>query len=93
MRNSSIRPWPIPFQVRCGSLLVKFFIGARIGWGFPRERFQGVAERCVVFSLKESFQLMSNEKNPGCLGYIGDYTTQLYRDYNKPSHDLTLKGT
>ena len=27
---------------------------------------------------------MSNEKNPGCLVYIGDYTTQLYRDYNKP---------
>ena len=26
----------------------------------------------------------SNEKNPGCLGYIGDYTTQLYRDFNKP---------
>ena len=26
------------------------------------------------------FQL-SNEKNLGCLGYIGDYTTQLYRDY------------
>ena len=28
---------------------------------------------------------MSNEKNPGCFVYIGDYTTQLYRDYNKPS--------
>ena len=27
---------------------------------------------------------MSNEKNPGWLGYIGDYTLQLYRDYNKP---------
>ncbi len=27
---------------------------------------------------------MSNEKNPGWLGYIGDYTTQLYRDYNTP---------
>ena len=27
---------------------------------------------------------LSNEKKPGCLGYIGDYTTQLYRDYNKP---------
>ena len=27
---------------------------------------------------------MNNEKNPGCLGYIGDYTTQLYGDYNKP---------
>ena len=24
------------------------------------------------------------EKNPGCLGYIRDYTTQLYGDYNKP---------
>ena len=27
---------------------------------------------------------MSHEKNPGWLGYIRDYTTQLYRDYNKP---------
>ena len=27
---------------------------------------------------------LSNERNPGWLGYIGDYTTQLYRDYNKP---------
>ena len=29
---------------------------------------------------------MSNEKRaPGWLGYIGDYTTQVYRDYNKGS--------
>ena len=27
---------------------------------------------------------LSNEKNSGWLGYIGDYTTQLYRDFNKP---------
>ena len=27
---------------------------------------------------------LSNEKNLGWLGYVGDYTTQLYRDYNKP---------
>ena len=27
---------------------------------------------------------ISQEKNPGWLGYIGDYTTQLYGDYNKP---------
>ena len=25
---------------------------------------------------------LSNEKNP--VGYIGDYTTQVYRDYDKP---------
>ena len=24
---------------------------------------------------------LTNEKSPGCLGYIGDYTTQLYGDY------------
>ena len=29
---------------------------------------------------------MSNEKNPGWLGYIGDYTTQLYRDCNIINH-------
>ena len=27
---------------------------------------------------------VSNEKNLVWLGYIGDYTTQLYGDYNKP---------
>ena len=27
---------------------------------------------------------LSHEKNPGWLGYIGDYTTQLYRDKNNP---------
>ena len=25
---------------------------------------------------------MSHEKNPGWLGFIGDYTIQLYGDYN-----------
>ena len=27
---------------------------------------------------------LRNEKNPGCLGYVGDYTTQLHGDYNDP---------
>ena len=27
---------------------------------------------------------MSNEKNSGCLGYLGDYTTQVCGDYNEP---------
>ena len=42
---------------------------------------------CVVFCFRwllvENEQ-MSNEQNPGCLVYIGDYTTQLCGDYNKP---------
>ena len=29
---------------------------------------------------------LSNDKNLGWLGYIGDYTTQLYRDYNIINH-------
>ena len=32
---------------------------------------------------------VSNEKNPGCLVYIGGYTTQLYRDYFI-SHDIRI---
>ena len=30
------------------------------------------------------FVQMSNETNPGCLGYIGDYTTQVCGDDSKP---------
>ena len=37
------------------------------------------------WKLERGWELqVSNEKNPGCLGYIGDYTAQLYGDYNKP---------
>ena len=32
----------------------------------------------------EKMEHVSNEKKPGCLGYIGGYTTQLCVDYNKP---------
>ena len=42
----------------------------------------------VTFSFSQcsidSQNPMSNEKNPGWLGYIADYTTQVYRDYNRP---------
>ncbi len=27
---------------------------------------------------------MSNEKKTGCLGYVRDYTTQFFGDYNQP---------
>ena len=27
---------------------------------------------------------LSNEQNPGWLGYVGDYATQLYGEYDKP---------
>ena len=39
----------------------------------------------LVWLKKEGQEAqLSNEKNLGWLGYIGDYTIQLYRDYNKP---------
>ncbi len=34
------------------------------------------------FSMRKKSHL-GNEKSPGCLGYVRDYTTQLYRDYNE----------
>ena len=40
----------------------------------------------LPWNISKKHVLKSSEqwKNPGWLGYIGDYTTQLYRDYNKP---------
>ena len=36
---------------------------------------------------------VSNEKRaPGCLGYIRDYATQVYRDYDKPSWGWKVRG-
>jgi len=32
-------------------------------------------------NAKRWTRYQSSDRNPGCLGYIGDYTTQLYRDY------------
>ena len=29
---------------------------------------------------------VSNETNSGCLGFVGDYTTQLCGEYNKLNH-------
>ena len=31
----------------------------------------------------EHFQPPHNKNSTGCLGYIGDYTTQVYRDYKQ----------
>ena len=57
--------------------------------GFPPSNKLGgkLACRSVEPNLESSFTKaahVSNEKKPGWLGYIRDYTTQLYRDYNKP---------
>ena len=47
------------------------------------------SEKKVIFGQRMNAVMwqrqMSHDKNPGCLGYIGHYTTQVYRDYNKPN--------
>ena len=35
-------------------------------------------------SCQYVFAHMSSDQNSGWLGYIGEYTTQLYRDFSKP---------
>ena len=50
------------------------------GMGLLFVYFWGEEEE--VFCSNEEIDL-SNEKRPGCLGYIGDYTTQLCRNYYK----------
>ena len=37
-----------------------------------------------IFQMGWFNHQLSNEKNPGWLSYIEDYTTQVYRDYYKP---------
>ena len=47
----------------------------------------------IFFWITPQKSQLSNEKNPDCLGYIiGDYTTQLYRDYNKPLQGSLLSN-
>ena len=52
-----------------------------LGWNHSNKVF---FQDLVLGNKMRRQSKLSHEKNPGCLGYIGDYTTQLYRDYNKP---------
>ena len=55
--------------------------GGNLSLGFLLEAYTELSRnQRVPFRIHQ----VSNEKNPGCFVYIGDYTTQLYRDYNKP---------
>ena len=49
----------------------------KIGW-------RDIALLQLDMILEQPKSSGGNKKNPGWLGYTGDYTTQLYRDYNKP---------
>ena len=51
--------------------------GGEIHGGGKRWEFVGT---WTLWKLKFKWAV----KKPSCLGHIGDYTTQLYRDYNKP---------
>ena len=49
----------------------------------PRFHVPGLTLRCLQL-LYHAVAIRAMKKNLGWLGYIGDYTAQLYRDYNKP---------
>ena len=54
---------------------------------FPTHLYTG---HDLIAGSRSSRRVMvanSCEKTPGCLGYIGDNTTQVYRDFNKPYKD------
>ena len=78
-----------PPHMALGSKAVNFFPGSTVGWGACVGidlwwRCLGVAWCLVVlrccFCVFLCFLHLSNEKITGCLGYIVDYTTQLYGD-------------
>ena len=45
---------------------------------------------CPKFDARTDQFLQSNQKKPGWLGYVTDYTTQLYWDYASGIHQLLL---
>ena len=63
-----------------------------IVWDFPcNNALFRLVIQCPLQHCMDSFSdgnttgtQVSHEKNPGWLGRIRDYTTQLYRDYHKP---------
>jgi len=78
------------------SLWVRAFFFQMLRWDFGSTRwfwFQSMHQNSTSSTLKEvqlipNWQLRNEKwKQSGSLGYIGDYTTQLFRGYNKP-----LKG-
>ena len=55
-----------------------------ISWHVAETPLMGLSLASWQSQIKElEWGHVSNEKNLGWLGYIGDYTTQLYRD-NQP---------
>ena len=52
------------------------------------DRHQSIIDICEYHRIIEKYQsargTIEQLKNPGCLGYIGDYTTQLCGDCNEP---------
>ena len=47
----------------------------------PVSKLHSLWQLVTKMGIKEGKVQVSHEKNPGWLGYIGDYTTQSYRDY------------
>ena len=74
--NDNPRPFENTNSWRCFEVKWKVF-------QLKMLQFQRLAEPDVFGELSHQLH-MSNEKNLGCLGYIGDYTTQLYGDCKKP---------
>ena len=72
-KESTVRCWFSPYENQHASPFESHEKNSA-SWGF--RPLCSVGLNCISY--------MSNQKHPGWLGYIGDYTTQLYRDYNKP---------
>ena len=55
------------------------FGGGFAFWG-RNTSAQQIREMISSLTYTNLFYQLSNEENPGCLGYIGDYTAQFYGD-------------
>ncbi len=53
------------------------------GTCFKHRRFANPSVSSNIGGNQQAYQVSNEKRAPGCLGFIEDYTTQLYSDYNR----------
>ena len=60
-------------------------------WRNPRRALRGHLDS-VDAEIQKMIRRCNEKRDPGCLGYLGEYTTQLYWDYNKTGTKWLFRG-
>ena len=88
-RFRSWRPISCMYAIWRGSLLAAF---SRLLPLKKIHHFQEISGEPIILRQVKDYLVIEKWKNPSCLGYIGDYTTQLCGDCSKPLQGSLLNN-